>query len=163
VLYTRTIRDIEIGYLELDYSHCPFSLLRSNNWKSLEDWLCNILSIIINHLEDFIGVTQSSNFLLISLLLLLVPIPLINLTGFKASFLGKILHESSCPIIILAVFILEYFNLLLILPPPSFLLGASTFIIIIWGSIFILFFHFTILLDLWFSNSLWYKWLVNEV
>lgn len=45
-------------------------------------WLGNVVALLVQHLEDFIGVEQSLHFALLYLLLLLVPVPFVNLARF---------------------------------------------------------------------------------
>jgi len=98
--------------------------------KLLEDGLCNIIAFLIQYLEDFIGVEQTPLLLFIGFLLLLIPVPFVDLAGLETNSLCKILHEGSGPVGVLDVFIDEDLDLFFVLP-PAFLLIHHLFIIIL--------------------------------
>lgn len=100
------------------------------NNEFLDNTFCDVIALLVNNCKNFIRVKLFFELLFIHFLFLLVPVPLINLTGLQSNFLSKFLHELSSPVQVLNIFILEDFNLLLILSSSLLLINQGK---ILWG------------------------------
>jgi hypothetical protein len=96
------------------------------NNESLEHGLGNVVALGVNHCEDLVGIEHLLHLEVVNLLLLLVPVPFVDLAGLQSGGLSKLLHEGSSPALVLGVFILEDLDLLLVLPPPLLFVRESS-------------------------------------
>ena len=102
------------------YTHI-YSLLSLYN-ELVHHWFSYIFAaFLVDHLEYLVRVEQPLHLALFQLFLLLIPVPLVHLRRFQPCACGQFIHESTRPVAVIGVFLLQHSDLRSVLATCIFL------------------------------------------